>query len=90
MLLGGCVEGEPKEKPHGSMYVWYSEKQFQHVYNNEMMFSWEKDKPNEALLENGNIVIYTELTEKDKPTGNFDDYKLLGKGKWLRVTGSNK
>lgn len=62
------------------LYVWFSEKQYQHYFDSKN----DDFKPNEALLENGKIVIYTEMTVKDKPSGAWDDYKLLGRGKWLR------
>ena len=60
-------------------YVWYSEKQYRHYLKDE------NKSINQALLEDGNIVIYTELTKKNKPFGAWGDYELLGRGRWHKV-----
>ncbi len=61
-----------------SGYLWYSEKQ------NNFLNSYYPEKKIFGMLYNNNkIVQYTEMTRENKPSGNWDDYKLLGYGRWV-------
>ena len=56
-------------------YFFYSRKQ------NEMCVQ-PKDKDTYAKLDNGDIVLYSEMRDIDKPFGTWDDYVFLGHGKF--------
>ena len=49
-------------------YFWFSEKQFLQSHDNTY---------NRVLCTNGLWCKYTEVTCRDKPLGDWDDYKLL-------------
>ena len=56
-------------------YFWYSAKQFDMLLHN-----------NYCQLDNGEVVHYTEMNDKNKPSGKWDDYKYLGHGKYHHTT----
>lgn len=41
-----------------------------------------------AKLEDGRIVEYTEMCHEERPSGNVDDYVLLGKGDFDHLVGT--
>lgn len=58
---------------------------------------WQKNRNREsgcratfAKLKNGRIVEYTEMCREERPSGNVDDYILLGKGDFDHVDGTSK
>jgi len=59
-------------------HVWYSQKQLD-------VLEATDQTTNQAILEDGTFVAYTELTRTKKPSGVFDDYIYLGKGRWHKV-----
>lgn len=75
LLLGACLNSEEKLMDNSKPYfVWYSQKQ------NEV-----QETHNSAILEDSSIVVYTELTKSKIPSGKWDDYTYLGRGKWYKV-----
>jgi len=77
-LLSGCIKGTSIEDTQESYYVWYS-------YKQQLIMQSETLNYNLAILDNGSIVVYTELTKTKKPSGVFDDYIYLGRGKGHKV-----
>lgn len=63
-----------------SGYLWYSEKQNNASNSN----CYPEKKIFGMLYTNNKIVQYTEMTKENKPSGKWDDYKLLGYGRWIR------
>jgi len=61
-------------------FIFFSKEQ--KSYNREIGF-----RDTFARLEDGRIVEYTEMCRKERPSGNWDDYALLGKGDFDHVVG---
>ena len=72
------IERSKENMRSKSSHVWYSKKQFDMMQRN-------RDRFNQAILEDGSIVLYTEMTSTKKLTGLWDDYQYLGKGRWHKV-----
>lgn len=59
-------------------YYWYSEKQ-KKIGKELSDFCMIEDTLCEVLV-NGKWLEYTETTKTNPPSGNWDDYRLVGKG----------
>jgi len=66
-------ENELKNEKETQRHFWYSKKQKKHCGERKIIPI--------IKLENGEKKEYTEATIKNIPSGNWDDYIYLGKGK---------
>ncbi len=84
VILGGLLNGFAAECKH----LWFSQKQQDSLYvvdNTTKAFDTSKLRNIYGKLENGNIVQYTEMTDKKEYTSNFDDVKYVGCGSYERT-----
>lgn len=79
VVFGGLLNGFADECKH----LWFSQKQQDSLYvedNTTKAFDTSKVRIIYGKLENGNIVKYTEMTNKKEYTSSFDDVKYVGCG----------
>ncbi|MFX4240246.1 hypothetical protein ACOL3H_07070 [Aliarcobacter butzleri] len=84
VILGGLLNGFADECKH----LWFSQKQQNGLYmvdNTTKSFDTSKVRNMYGKLENGNIVQYTEMTDKKEYTSNFDDVKYIGCGSYEKT-----
>jgi len=55
-------------------HFWYSEKQAETIQHMGHYHT------NYCQLDNGKIVVYTEMANDNHPNGKWEDYKYLGHG----------
>jgi len=80
LSLLACQEQKQEANINSELrYVFYSNKQIEGIaeINN---YNY-----NTAILEDSSIVVYTELTRTNKPSGTWDDYVYLGRGEWYKA-----
>lgn len=84
VILGGLFNGFANECKH----LWFSKKQQDILYvtnNTTKAFDTSKVRIIYGKLENGNIVQYTEMTDKKEYASNFDDVKYVGCGSYEKT-----
>lgn len=74
------IKTEEKKKMY---FVFFSRWQKNHQRENGLRATFAK-------LEDGRMVEYTEMCREERPSGNVDDYVLLGKGDFDHIVGASK
>lgn len=66
-------------------HFWYSAEQSKYQYADEKSYGIGVLRVNYAILENGNTVVYTEMSNTKTYMSNFEDMVYLGCGNYLKT-----